>query len=331
MAAIRKTSESTYVFLESRDHTLDDIENLCPLDNGQHSRFPSYTLGSLEQLPVELINMVLIQLEIRSLTDFRRVNRRAMQVVDSIPQYKKIILHAATSIRGSLSIGTGNLFSCQELYEKLCTAGCDSCGDLGGYLYLVTCRRVCFLCFTEKTEYLPLLRADAIRKFGLHREDIATLPSMKSIPGRYSPREIKCRTRLTLIDHDAAREAGIAVHGNISAMEQYALEMTSKRLEQYQSRKSLHIADGPNLRRPRSEDVFDGRSSNPKRFLGIVRAPFLNARTGSPECVFHCAACKPHHYDRPLHWRRKFTRESFEDHIRECGEIIHGKHNRRVS
>ncbi|OJJ87589.1 uncharacterized protein ASPGLDRAFT_163897 [Aspergillus glaucus CBS 516.65] len=287
-------------------------------------------LGSLEQLPLELINMVLIQLEIQSLTDFQRVNKRAMQVVDSIPQYKKIILHAPASIRGSLSISTGSLFSCQELYEKLCTAECDSCGDLGGYLYLVTCRRICFLCFTKKTEYLPLLQADTIRKFRLRREDIATLPSMNSVPGRYSPREIKCRTQLTLIDHDAARQAGITVHGNINAMEQYALEMTSKKLEQYQSRKSIHIADCPNLRRPRSEDIFDGHSPNLKRFLGIIRAPFLNARTGSLEWVFHCAACKPHHYNRPLHWRRRYTRKSFEDHIRECGEIIHGKHNQRV-
>ena len=56
---------------------------------------------------------------------------------------------------------------CLKLYEELSTAECDSCGDYGGYLYLVTCRRVCFLCLTENPDYLPILRADAIRKFGL--------------------------------------------------------------------------------------------------------------------------------------------------------------------
>ena len=202
---------------------------------------------------------------------------------------------------------------------------------MGGYLYLVTCRRVCFLCFTIKTEYLPLLRADAIRKFGLRREDIAALPSMKSVPGYYSPREIKWRARFTLIDHDAAREAGIAAHGSIGSMVQHAYEMKAKRLQQYEARKALWGTDGPNLHRPRSNDFFDGYSSNPKRFLGIIRAPLLNPRTGSPECVFHCIACRPHHYLRPLHWRRVFTRESFEDHIRECGEIIHGQHSRYVN
>ncbi|KAH2761567.1 hypothetical protein KXW10_000389 [Aspergillus fumigatus] len=314
-----------------RDHTLDEIRNLCCLDNGRHRPIPKYALGALEQLPLEIINLVLTQLDIRSLTDFRRVNQRALQVVDSIPQYKAIIKHAPASLRGIISIGTGRWISCQDLYEKLCTAECDSCGDFGGYLYLITCRRVCFLCFTEKPDYLPLLRADAIRKFGLRHEHLTRLPAMKSVPGCYSPREIKVRTRLTLFDHDTARQVGVAVHGTVSTMEQYALQMTFQRLERYQSRKSQQTpgAGKSTPRRPRSEDEFDGRMSNPKRFVAIVRAPFLDVRTGSSEWGSHCVACRPYHYNRPLHWRRKFTDKSFEDHIKECGEIIDGKHVRQ--
>jgi hypothetical protein len=68
------------------DHTLDEIANLCPLDNGRHHHdVPTYALGELEQLPPELLHIVLTQLDIRSLTGFQRVNQRAMQVVDSIP------------------------------------------------------------------------------------------------------------------------------------------------------------------------------------------------------------------------------------------------------
>lgn len=196
-------------------------------------------LENLEHLPLELMNMLLIQHDIQSLTNFRRVNQRAMQVIDQIPQYKRIFLYAPSTIQGILSINTGTSFSCQELYTKLCTAECDTCGDVGGYLYLVTCRRVCFLCFTTKTEYLPLLRADAMRKFGLRREDMTGFPSMRSVPGYYSPREVKCRTRMTLLDHDAARETGIAVHGSIEAMVHHASEVTSKKLEQYEAPKII--------------------------------------------------------------------------------------------
>lgn len=36
MAAVQKLSESTYTFLGIVDHTLDDIESLCHLDNGHN-------------------------------------------------------------------------------------------------------------------------------------------------------------------------------------------------------------------------------------------------------------------------------------------------------
>ncbi|CAG8886504.1 unnamed protein product [Penicillium egyptiacum] len=157
MAAVQKLSESTYTFLSIIDHTLDDIKSLYYLDNGHNRRVPCYGLGSLEIMPLEVLRMVILRLNIQLITHFRRVNRRARLVVDQIPQYKQIIVHAPASIRGCLSIRTGFSFSCQDLYDKLRTADCNSCSDFGGYLYLVTCRRVCFLYFTEKTDYLPLL------------------------------------------------------------------------------------------------------------------------------------------------------------------------------
>ncbi|KZF24243.1 hypothetical protein L228DRAFT_245147 [Xylona heveae TC161] len=345
IVSIDKLSESTYIYQNLPDHTLDKISTLCPLDNGRHhtsassSKANTNTLGTLDQLPLELLHMTLAQLEIQSLTDFRRVNRRAMLIVDSIPEYAQIIAHVPISIRAILSIGSGSWISCQDLYQKLCTAECDICGDFGGYLYLITCRRVCYLCFAWERDYLPLLRTDVLRKFGLRNEHLAGLPSMRSLPGVYSPREIKSRARITLIDHSTARQAGIALHGTESAMEQYASNMASKRLEKYQSRKSLHElagrVAGPTPRRPRSEDAFDGVDSNPKRFMAIICAPFLDRRRHGPStCIewgFQCLACKPLHYHKPFHWRRKFTEESFQTHLRECGEIMDGKHKQGVN
>lgn len=331
MAAVRMTSESTYVYLYIEDNTLDDIDNTCQLDHQLATRTPRYGLGALDRLPLELIHMTLIRLDIQSLSDFRRVNTKAKQTTDSIPQYKRIMAYVPASVRGSLNIKTARFFSCLDLYETLLTAECDSCGDFGGYLYLVTCCRVCFLCFTEKPDYLPILRKDAIRKFGLGSKHLASLPCLKSFPGRYSPRGIKCRRREILIDYAAARQAGIAVHGSASSMEEYASEMASKRLDAYNAKLSLGRTNGTNLRPPRSEDPFDGLSSNPRRFMAIVRAPFFSVQTVVPEWGFHCVACKSHHYGRPLHWRRKYTKDSFQDHIKECGEVVKKNHVPRVS
>lgn len=331
MAAIRKISESTYIFLDIKDNTLDDIDNSHHLDHPLDFSSLQYGLGPLERLPLEIIHLALIWLDLQSLADFRRVNKAARLITNSIPQYRRILAHAPAVVRGCLNIETARFVSCLDLYEALSTAECNSCGDFGGYLYLVTCRRVCFLCFAEKPDYLPVLRDDALRKFGLRSEHLASLPYMKSFPGRYSPRGIKCRQRQTLFDYSTARQTGIAAHGTVGSMEKFASEMASKRLEAYNTKLALRRTKGTRPRPPRSEDSFDGRCSNPKRFMGIVRAPFFSAQTAFPDWGFHCVACKAHQYGRPLHWRRKYTEHNFQDHVRECGEIIEGKHIPAVS
>jgi hypothetical protein len=58
-----------------------------------------------------------------------------------------------------------------------------------------------------------------------------SIPAMKTILGCYTPWEIKIRTQLILLNHDTARQVGVAVHSTISIMEQYALQMTFQRLE----------------------------------------------------------------------------------------------------
>jgi hypothetical protein len=225
-----------------------------------------------------------------------------MWLVESFPQYKAIRKHAYNALRGTMYIETGWWITCGMVYEKLCTAECEECGDFGGYLYILTCKRVCFLCLSVDKQYLPLRYSHAIRKFGLNRPILRTLPRMRSIPGTYSPNQKKVRTHLALVDSDCARRAGITLHGSVSAMEQYVSSMAA-------------------------QDAFDGKSGNPLRFMAIVRIPWLNKSSQELEWGFHCTGCQKSHYSRPLHFRRKFTAKSFKEHLKECGNIRHGKHH----
>ncbi|RAH80497.1 hypothetical protein BO86DRAFT_272769, partial [Aspergillus japonicus CBS 114.51] len=206
LSGIRLISDSTYVFLNLADNTLDDVDVSLRLDKQLRldPRSARYGLGALEKLPLEILHLILLALDIQSMTEFRRVNKKARLVTGSIPQDRRILAHAPAAIHGSLHLETARNFSCQALSETLSTAECDGCGDFGGYLYLITCRRVCFLSLGEKTDYLPLSRKDVIRKFGLDPIHLARLPRLKSFPGRYSPRGIKCRRRETLFDHCSA-------------------------------------------------------------------------------------------------------------------------------
>ncbi|KAL2795705.1 hypothetical protein BJX66DRAFT_336618 [Aspergillus keveii] len=131
-----------YYRLSLVDHTLDSNSRLCPVDNGRHISPPKVDLGALDKLPQELLETVLGQLDIQSLTKFRRFNRRGMQAVDSIHAYKQIVTRFPTALRAILSINTGATYSCQDLYHELQTAECRDCGRFGGFLYLLTCRRL---------------------------------------------------------------------------------------------------------------------------------------------------------------------------------------------
>ncbi|KAF2207767.1 hypothetical protein CERZMDRAFT_50397 [Cercospora zeae-maydis SCOH1-5] len=212
-----------YPYPNLKDYTLDEneLERTCPLDLGRYYVDPQYDLGTLDGLPLEVLDDVLVQLDLRSLMDFRAVNQRAMRAVDAIPQFRTIVKHSASSLRGILSIEAASDSTCQDLYQAISSPRCELCNDFGGYIYLLNCSRVCFLCFSENDRYLPLSPFEVTYNYGLDRNHIVGLRRMRSIPGRYSPNEKDCPTRLLLVDRESARGAGIALHGSALAMEQH--------------------------------------------------------------------------------------------------------------
>jgi hypothetical protein len=135
--------------------------------------------------------------------------------------------------------------------------------------------------------------------------------------------------RYTLFDHDAAREAGLALHGSENAMAQRAAAILSEKMDRYESRISQRKAGTRTTtpRKPPNSDDLDKGPLNPRRFMAIVRAPSLD-RTGALEWGFHCPACwgRNHGIEREFDRNRKYTVRTFESHILECGEIINGWH-----
>jgi len=116
--------------LHFQERTLDcnRLATYCPLDNGRHlNTAPSADLGALNILPQELLVLVLRELDLQTLTNFRRVNRQAMISVDAVPTYAILVRHAPNTIRDMLSLGSARFNTCLDLYEKLCTEECDIC------------------------------------------------------------------------------------------------------------------------------------------------------------------------------------------------------------
>ncbi|RDL32399.1 uncharacterized protein BP5553_08855 [Venustampulla echinocandica] len=318
----------TYPRLQLTDNTLDDNLPIQPKCHIETHTSLTVDLGSLDILPQELLDYILPQLDLRTLTDFRRVNRRAFQLVASLPQYKAINTHARDALRGILATGTGRSITCETLYSTICIAECEQCGDFGGYLYILTCKRVCYLCFTLDRAYLPLFYTQVIRKFGLSRQMAETLPQMKSIPGIYTPHESKYRERLALVDVNVARRAGIALHGSAAAMEKYKSDMASQKILEYKNQLLQQSTDLSATPPSQYEGPFDRQCRDPFRYMATVRTPWLKRISQQVELGSYCTGCVKNNLSGPRHMnsRRKFTIGSFNEHLRQCGSIKNGKH-----
>lgn len=312
----------TYSRVNLNDHLLDD--NLpsfpCP---PQPPHSPTTGLGTLDALPLELMCHIISQLDLRTLPDFGLANRQAYCLLTSHHQYKAIITHARNALYGILSIQTGRWIACSTLYNTLCTSKCDQCDDFGGYIYLLTCRRVCFLCLSQQRGYLPLLPTHACQKFGLDRRLIKSIPHVKALPGIYSPNEKKVtRPPTLLVDYESALEAGVELHGSVSSMNDYALQ---KKIQNHNSRLWNIGRRDRRARRSWVSDPFDGHSGNPFRFVAIAHVPWLDRKKQKPVWGFHCLGCADS-CEFPLHFRRKYIATTFEDHLRQCGDVQDGQH-----
>ncbi len=271
--------------LRINDHTLDDahLEIQSPLDNGRHPTpselLPLHPVGRLGLLPLELLSDILLALDLPTLTSFRRVNRRAMELVDSLHQYRTILKHCRSILRAIVSL-RASFFACRELYNTLFTTKCSSCDRFGGYLYLITCSRVCYFCFTRIADYFPFSASQATKLTRLSRGDLKTLPHVFSLPGRYTPSAKSSKGRTMLLDRQAV------------------------------------ILLGPADDRQRQPT--DYTTKEPRRFMSIISAPYLTHAGQTVDWGLHCRRCKGN-TDPTNHFRHQFTRDGLVAHSQQHG------------
>ncbi|KAL2832718.1 hypothetical protein BJY01DRAFT_253783 [Aspergillus pseudoustus] len=270
---------------------------LCPLDNGRHTSPANVDLGKLDILPLELLEMVLEQLDIQALTKFRRVNRQAMQAVDSIHAYRQIFTRSEPSSAFALVLPIHARISTAN--SKLPDAGPVDASE--ALIYLLTCRRVCAVCFAYKNEYIPIQKCDVLDGRGLYAQDLPTLPSMKMLPGHYTTGIIPSKQRLILYDITAATQMATARYGSLQAV---ASSTMPADLARYQ-------------RRAGTRAFFDRFSREPRHFMAVIRAPVFKG--SDLEWRVHCKECKGR-FDGLEYWKSQWAAlmldpEEFEKHV----------------
>ncbi|KAI0546780.1 hypothetical protein F4679DRAFT_598432 [Xylaria curta] len=148
-----------------QDHTLD---------NGLYSLPPRHSVGQLDKLPLQVLTEILLALDVPTLIAFRRVNPRAMMVIDSIYQYRMVLKHYPNVVPTITGINA-TTFDFRALFETLFpivnATKCTMCNDLGDYIYSITCELVCFSCLTSKSNsnHLPVVSRYVAQQTGFKR------------------------------------------------------------------------------------------------------------------------------------------------------------------
>lgn len=242
-------------------------------------------MGTLDELPSEIIINVLLRLDVPTLTLLPRVNRRAMAIVSSLYPYRMIRQHCPDVLRAVISLNASS-YDCQTLWDALSISSkCDGCDLFGSYLYLVTGKRVCYHCFTSGWKYIPTTPPMAWDA-GLSRGAVGELPGVLSLPGLYTRNRDQSFKGIVLIDRQAAVALAKAMG---MPWANYDVLLGQQRLQA-------------------------------RRFMAVISAPFFRSCAGQPPAVdwgVFCGTCRDKMDPDDMHFRIKYTMDQVTHHAQQ--------------
>ena len=143
--------------------------------------------------------------------------------------------------------------------------------------------------------------------------------SQQHVECLYSSREKKV-THTILVDYESALCAGVALHGSLTAMNEYVSDKEARKFQAYHARRMAATQQSASItrciRRPAMGDPFDGYSENPFRYVAIVRVPWLSKASKEVDWGFHCIGCSDL-ITPSLHFKQKFTTASSRKRLRK--------------
>ncbi|KAL4904283.1 hypothetical protein BDW74DRAFT_29052 [Aspergillus multicolor] len=260
-------------------------------------------LGDLDCLPLELLCETLQHLDMRSLFKFRQVNSSSRQVVDSLPQYQRIVTYGLRLFCALLRTRTASEISLNAFHTALYTKTCKLCNDFAGFIFLPSWTRICppcILCAGE-TRMRPLDTVNERLRLTSLKE--SRLKPFYALPGIYTMGQIPQETRRTLV----------------LLCRVFPLCDSSRR-------RALHSApssgSGSTLR---NGSYLERKCS----YMASCALPYLDRQTGVVERGVLCAGCHVALEDKSLGARgviqrirardMVYSREGFLKHFRVCG------------
>ncbi|KAH6681027.1 hypothetical protein F5X68DRAFT_211737 [Plectosphaerella plurivora] len=157
---------------------------------GPFEKEPSADLGALAKLPLELLGQILLHhVDIGSVIAFRKINRRARHVTDSLHEYKAVTIHGLDFLCALLRTGfaSHDEKTLASVHTLLCEKSCSVCGHFAGFVSLLYWTRCCFTCLQFSPELRVLLISPAFYQPGRTPAQLEGLTyQLRSLPGRYT-------------------------------------------------------------------------------------------------------------------------------------------------
>lgn len=245
------------------------------------------SLGDLDKLPIETLCSILEQVDLLTLNSVRCLNSHALDIVESIPEYRTLEEHGRDALRAAFCTYTACGITCKQLYDTLCQKACSRCRNPAEYIYMMTCERACLYCLTAGPWFIPRRAEDVRQCFALLSEDIKALPRMTVFPGRYGVERAPLE-QYDVVDGGSAMQAGLDRYGSWQNMHAAAVDAEfNKRWAQLTSVRRFTKEKERTTRAAALRAVNDDAThhGDPVRFAAAVSAPWFNTLTKTAEDI----------------------------------------------
>jgi hypothetical protein len=88
---------------------------------------PTSSLGTLERLPIEVLNIILSNLDLLSYLQFRNVNRRARTYSNEHLEFQLVVKYGLDCLRNLVQVRLAKSSTIRELYYALTRENCTFC------------------------------------------------------------------------------------------------------------------------------------------------------------------------------------------------------------
>lgn len=277
------------VVIRSRPHETQPV--LASITAAWETR-PQADVGRLTLLPPELLSMVILHLDVRSVFRLRQVNSLARSIVTDIQEYDLVVRHGLEGLRGLLRAGLAQDHLLRDLYHSLLVQSCASCGLFGCLLFLFTLERCCFTCLQSSERYHVIAQSTFSSLANVSRTRLSRFPGLllRTVPGIYNMMEVPARRPKALVP--VRKAIRVLLAGDMIS------NATAQKLKLQQGQPA-------------------------HRFMSATAFPYYDFNSAIVEHGVSCKGCQIRFdklRDDPTDQDRSFSRQGFLTHFIECQE-----------